>query len=100
MEFEKKSRKELKESMDLSMKKLMDFMKKSSNLNLMLAPTRELAVQIHEEVSKFDRVTRIWTACVYGGIRREYQSKILAWSYEIVITTPVKLNDFLKAEII
>ena len=61
----------------------------------MLAPTRELAVQIYEEVSKFDRVTRIWTACVCGGIGREYQWKILAWSYEIVIAIPVKLNDLL-----
>ena len=35
---------------------------------LILAPTRELAVQIQEEVSKFGKSSRIRNTCVYGGV--------------------------------
>ncbi|KAI7092205.1 ATP-dependent RNA helicase, partial [Hortaea werneckii] len=45
---------------------------------LILAPTRELAVQIQEEVNKFGKSSRIRNTCVYGGVPKGGQIRDLA----------------------
>ena len=40
---------------------------------LVLAPTRELAVQIKEECDKFGRSSDIKNTCVYGGVPKRTQ---------------------------
>lgn len=64
---------------------------------LVLAPTRELAVQIQKECSKFGRSSRIRNTCVYGGVPRGQQIRDLARGAEIVIATPGRLIDMLEA---
>ncbi|PRT55360.1 ATP-dependent RNA helicase DBP2 [Wickerhamiella sorbophila] len=64
---------------------------------LVLAPTRELAVQIQQECSKFGRTSRIRNTCVYGGVPRGAQMRDLARGAEIVIATPGRLIDMLEA---
>ncbi|VEU20347.1 DEKNAAC101157 [Brettanomyces naardenensis] len=64
---------------------------------LILAPTRELAVQIQKECSKFGRSSRIRNTCVYGGVPRGPQIRDLARGVEICIATPGRLLDMLES---
>lgn len=63
---------------------------------LVLAPTRELAVQIQQECSKFGRSLRIRNTCVYGGAPKGQQIRDLARGVEICIATPGRLIDMLE----
>ena len=63
---------------------------------LILAPTRELAVQIQEEASKFGKSSRIRNTCVYGGVPKGPQIRDLAKGVEICIATPGRLIDMLE----
>eukprot|EP01083_Nonionella_stella_P163565 538705_1 len=63
---------------------------------LVLAPTRELACQIKEEVDKFGHSSRIRNTCCYGGASKGPQGRDLRNGVEIVIATPGRLLDFLE----
>ncbi|EIM21267.1 p68 RNA helicase [Wallemia mellicola CBS 633.66] len=63
---------------------------------LILAPTRELAVQIQEECTKFGKSSRIRNTCVYGGVPKGPQIRDLVRGAEIVIATPGRLIDMLN----
>ena len=58
---------------------------------LVLAPTRELAVQIKEECDKFGASSEIKNTVVYGGVPKHRQVRDLRSGMEIVIATPVRL---------
>ncbi|KAG6028197.1 ATP-dependent RNA helicase dbp2, partial [Claviceps citrina] len=64
---------------------------------LVLAPTRELAVQIQQEITKFGRSSRIRNTCVYGGVPKGPQIRDLSRGVEVVIATPGRLIDMLEA---
>lgn len=64
---------------------------------LILAPTRELAVQIQAEVTKFGKSSRIRNTCVYGGVPRGGQIRDLARGVEVCIATPGRLIDMLES---
>ncbi|ORY10411.1 Phosphomethylpyrimidine kinase-domain-containing protein [Clohesyomyces aquaticus] len=64
---------------------------------LILAPTRELAVQIQQEISKFGKSSRIRNTCVYGGVPKGGQIRDLARGVEVVIATPGRLIDMLES---
>ncbi|CAI4049937.1 hypothetical protein SKDZ_14G2100 [Saccharomyces kudriavzevii ZP591] len=63
---------------------------------LVLSPTRELAVQIQTECSKFGHSSRIRNTCVYGGVPKSQQIRDLSRGSEIVIATPGRLIDMLE----
>eukprot|EP00919_Chromeraceae_sp_WS-2016_P049033 GHVR01115887.1.p1 GENE.GHVR01115887.1~~GHVR01115887.1.p1 ORF type:complete len:239 (+),score=46.24 GHVR01115887.1:89-805(+) len=63
---------------------------------LVLAPTRELAMQIANEAEKFGAHSRVKCACVYGGAPKQNQVRQLRDATEIVIATPGRLLDFLN----
>ena len=63
---------------------------------LIMAPTRELAVQITDEVKKFGKYTGIKVATVYGGQGMGIQLDALDRGVEIVVATPGRLIDHLK----
>ena len=65
---------------------------------LVLAPTRELAVQIQTEADKF-RGTGVRTICLYGGTSRGPQIGMLRRGAEIVVATPGRLIDMLEGGI-
>lgn len=44
---------------------------------LVLAPTRELAVQIQQEASKFGSSSKIKSTCIYGGVPKGPQVRDL-----------------------
>ena len=58
-------------------------------IGLILAPTRELALQIYTEAKKFGKVYGINIVCAYGGGNKYEQSKDLECGAEIVVATPV-----------
>jgi ATP-dependent helicase YprA (DUF1998 family) len=64
---------------------------------LVVAPTRELSVQIMEEAQKFGRVVGIRSVCIYGGAPKYPQIATLSRGVECVIATPgmynVMMND-------
>ncbi|EXB93551.1 DEAD-box ATP-dependent RNA helicase 20 [Morus notabilis] len=64
---------------------------------LVLAPTRELAVQIQEAV-KFGVRASIRSTCIYGGAPKGPQIRDLKRGVEIVIATPGRLIDMLEAQ--
>nr|ACN36725.1 unknown [Zea mays] len=64
---------------------------------LIPAPTRELAVQIQEESTKFGSYSRTRSTCVYGGAPKGPQIRGLRRGVEIVIATPGRLIDMLEA---
>ena len=63
---------------------------------LILAPTRELAVQIKEECDKFGGSSDIKNTVVYGGVPKSRQVRDLRSGVEIVIATPGRLIDHLE----
>ncbi|KAK6618689.1 hypothetical protein RUM43_013080 [Polyplax serrata] len=66
---------------------------------LVIAPTRELALQIESEVKKYS-YKGIKCVCVYGGGNRREQMKVVASGVEIIIATPGRLNDLVEANVI
>ena len=65
-------------------------------VSLVLAPTRELAVQIYEETLKFVHATGVKTAVIYGGTDARQQSYKLDRGVDILIATPGRLIDFVS----
>lgn len=64
---------------------------------LILAPTRELAVQIQAEITKFGKSSRIRNTCIYGGVSRGPQIRDLSRGVEVCIATPGRLIDMLES---
>src|SRR5260221_2379790 len=62
---------------------------------LIVAPTRELVVQIEENVRKYARHLRIRVATVFGGVGEGPQKAALRAGTEIVIATPGRLIDLM-----
>jgi len=63
---------------------------------LVLAPTRELCVQIAEESQKFGRPLGIRSVCCYGGSPKYQQIQALQRGVECIIACPGRLNDLIE----
>jgi hypothetical protein len=63
---------------------------------LVLAPTRELSVQIMEEAQRFGRPLGIRSLCCYGGSSKFPQIAALERGVECIIATPGRLNDLIE----
>uniref|UniRef100_A0AAV1UMY8 RNA helicase n=1 Tax=Peronospora matthiolae TaxID=2874970 RepID=A0AAV1UMY8_9STRA len=63
---------------------------------LIIAPTRELAVQIQAECNKFGASSKIKNTCVYGGVPKGGQIADLRRGVEICICTPGRMIDMLS----
>ena len=75
---------------------LQDIQPKNGIQGLIMAPTRELAMQITDEIKKFGKYTGIKVATVYGGQGMGLQLDALDRGVEIVVATPGRLIDHLK----
>src|ERR1700704_4418128 len=64
--------------------------------SLILVPTRELAVQVTNEISKFVRYTGLRSVSIYGGQSIGLQHDLLRRGVQIVVATPGRLIDHLK----
>ena len=63
---------------------------------LILAPTRELAVQVHESVQTYCKYVPLRSICVYGGVDMRGQVDELRRGVEIVVATPGRLLDHVQ----
>jgi len=66
---------------------------------LIVAPTRELAVQIHHDAETLGRHTGLAHAVVYGGIDYEKQRRQLSEGIDVLIGTPGRLIDYYKQHV-
>ena len=60
---------------------------------LILVPTRELVVQIVEEVTKLAAYMNVRTIGVYGGVNMNAQKQVIAQGADIIVATPGRLYD-------
>ena len=60
---------------------------------LVLAPTRELAIQVQQSVFTYGKHVRLRTAAIYGGVAIGPQTKLLKAGVDIVVATPGRLLD-------
>jgi ATP-dependent RNA helicase DeaD len=63
---------------------------------LIVAPTRELAVQIYESIARIGQKLPIKIAVIYGGVSFEEQKRTLQQGVQIVVGTPGRLLDHVR----
>ena len=63
---------------------------------LILAPTRELAIQIHKDAVKLGDQLGLKFALVYGGVDYDKQRELLQRGADVIIATPGRLIDYVK----
>ncbi|NOX09966.1 MAG: ATP-dependent RNA helicase RhlB [Gammaproteobacteria bacterium] len=63
---------------------------------LILAPTRELAIQIHKDASGLGEFTGLKLGLAYGGTGYEEQRQVLSDGVDILIGTPGRIIDYFK----
>ncbi|MFA5683969.1 MAG: ATP-dependent RNA helicase RhlB [Lysobacteraceae bacterium] len=63
---------------------------------LILAPTRELAIQIHKDAVKFGSDLGLKFALIYGGVDYDKQRESLQRGADVIIATPGRLIDYVK----
>ena len=81
------------------MQKLVTSESKGQPRALILAPTRELAVQIHKDAMVLGEFTGLKLGVVYGGTGYDTQRKMLEDGVDILIGTPGRLIDYCKQKI-
>ena len=62
---------------------------------LVLAPTRELAIQIYDECKRFAANSRLKCCIVYGGAPMGFQLRELERGCDLIIATPGRLTDIM-----
>jgi len=67
---------------------------------LILAPTRELAMQIRDDAEKLSKHTPFKTVAVYGGIDYDKQRRMLEGPVDIIVATPGRLIDFAQQNVL
>lgn len=63
---------------------------------LVLAPTRELAIQIHDNFIEYGRNLDLRTTVIYGGVPQLKQVRVLQQGVDILIATPGRLLDLIQ----
>jgi superfamily II DNA/RNA helicase len=63
---------------------------------LIIAPTRELAEQIHSDITRLARQTGLSSLAVYGGVGKPAQARKLRIGVDIVVACPGRLLDHLR----
>jgi len=67
---------------------------------IILSPTRELALQIHEELKKIGKFTNHKIVSVFGGSEIEKQIRDLKRGADIVVGTPGRVQDLMKRKVL
>ncbi|MEZ5461149.1 DEAD/DEAH box helicase [Dokdonella sp.] len=67
---------------------------------VILAPTRELAIQIEKDFRSIGRHTGLTSALIYGGVDYDKQREMLKNGVDIVIATPGRIIDYLKQHVV
>jgi len=62
---------------------------------LILAPTRELAIQIDESIATYAQFTDLRSTAIFGGVNQNRQTDVLARGVDILVATPGRFLDLL-----
>ncbi|KAI1006621.1 ATP-dependent RNA helicase [Podosphaera aphanis] len=62
---------------------------------VIVSPTRELAMQSYEQILQLCKVSGIKAVCVYGGVAKDEQRRMLKTA-DVVVATPGRLNDLIN----
>ncbi|AOZ94052.1 DEAD/DEAH box helicase [Paenibacillus crassostreae] len=68
--------------------------------SLILTPTRELALQIHENIEAYARYTRLRCCAIFGGVSQKVQERSLQQGVDILVATPGRLIDLMNQKCI
>jgi ATP-dependent RNA helicase RhlE len=63
---------------------------------LILTPTRELAIQIHESLRTYGQNLRTRYTVIYGGVGQGHQVRDLSEGVDVLVATPGRLMDLIK----
>lgn len=63
---------------------------------LILAPTRELAIQIHESFKTYGKHLNLKSAVIFGGVSQKPQTDALSLGLDILVATPGRLLDLIN----
>ena len=63
---------------------------------LIVAPTRELAIQVEEAIQQYGKFTGLRSTCVFGGVDIKQQLPIVRGGVEILVATPGRLLDHVE----
>lgn len=63
---------------------------------LILVPTRELAVQVHENLTTYAKHTNVRLAMIFGGVGMIPQEQALRRGVDVLVATPGRLQDHLQ----
>ncbi|HUY83221.1 MAG TPA: DEAD/DEAH box helicase [Steroidobacteraceae bacterium] len=66
---------------------------------IVVAPTRELAVQIHSDAQTIGKYTGLKLAIVFGGVDYEKQRRVLEEGVDVLIGTPGRIIDYFKQHV-
>jgi len=66
---------------------------------VIVAPTRELAIQIEKDFQHIGRATGLKSALIYGGVDYDKQRDMLRAGVDIIIATPGRLIDYFKQHV-
>src|SRR5208282_1485748 len=72
---------------------------KNGPRSIVIAPTRELAVQIHSDAQAIGKYTGLKLAIVFGGVDYEKQRRILEDGVDVLIGTPGRIIDYFKQHV-
>jgi len=62
---------------------------------LILTPTRELAIQIDENIREYNKYTKIQHTVIFGGVKQGAQVKAIERGVQILVATPGRLLDLI-----
>jgi ATP-dependent RNA helicase RhlE len=63
---------------------------------LVLAPTRELAIQVHESFVTYGKNLNLKYAVVFGGVGQSPQVRAIAPGVDVIVATPGRLMDLIE----
>lgn len=75
--------------------RLASLKKKTGIRAIVIAPTRELAIQVFEQIDLVATTTGLKAVCIYGGTNKEEQRRTLK-NANIIVATPGRLKDFMS----
>lgn len=79
--------------------RLSSLKKKKGIRAVIIAPTRELAIQVHDQISALCKLSSLHSTCVYGGSNKDDQRRNLK-NANIIVATPGRLKDFMSDDTI
>lgn len=92
---------ETEEEKEENMKEEIEDVETSTNVyGLVVLPTRELCIQVMNEIKVFEKLLDVKSTAIYGGVPKYYQINNLKRGVDIIVCTPGRLLDFLEGGLI